>query len=86
MILNGKVSGIASAIAAAKYSETFSMMTIVAVLFIKLVVLVLAFLGSATLWFSVFIDYAAALGAILCSILVFNSDPSSGIKINLLNR
>lgn len=77
-VLNGKVSGIASAIATAKYSDRFAYLTTGAVLAVKLIVLVLAFLGIATLWFAIFIDYAAALGAILCAILVQNAGPQPG--------
>lgn len=79
-ILNGKVSGVAAAIASAKHSERVSYMTIFAVLFIKLIVLVLAFLGIATIWFAAFIDAAAALGAILFAISVLTFEPSAGGK------
>jgi cation transport ATPase len=86
MVLNGRVSGIAAAISAARYSEMFAKLTISAVLIVKLIILVLAFFGLTTLWFAIFIDSAAALGAILCSILVFNSDPNSGGIAKLFRR
>lgn len=77
-VLNGKISGVAWAIGMAKYADKFAYITAAAVLLVKLIVFVLAFLGIATLWFGVFIDYAAAIGAILCAILVMNYDPHNG--------
>ena len=38
---------------------------------VKLILLVLGFTGIATLWFAVFIDAAAAIGAVLASSLAF---------------
>jgi hypothetical protein len=41
---------------------------------------VLAFMGIATIWFAMFIDAAAALGAILCALSVMKFAPFAGRK------
>lgn len=70
-IFSGSVSGVAGAVTRARRAEKLMYAEFGAAALVKLILLVLGFTGIATLWFAVFIDAAAAIGAVLASSLAF---------------
>ena len=76
-IVGGKVERLPLAIAIAKYSEKLILCCAAGALLAKLALLALGFFGIATMWFAVFIDACAAVGASLASILAFSGESYS---------
>ena len=76
-IIGGKVERLPLAIAISRYSGRLMAACMAFALLVKLVLLLLGFFGIATLWFAVFIDACAAVGASLASILAFNGESYS---------
>lgn len=76
-IVGGLVDRLPLAIAIAKYSGKLILTCVAAVMLVKLLLLVLGFLGIATMWFAVFIDACAAVGVSLASILAFTGESYS---------
>ncbi|MEG2007420.1 MAG: HAD-IC family P-type ATPase [Oscillospiraceae bacterium] len=70
-LVNGSVFAISSAIGQAKFARRLMYMTLAGVALLKLLLLVLAFVGVGAVWFAVFLDSAAAVAAVLASILAF---------------
>ena len=73
-VFGGSVDKISLAIAVSRYAKMLSTAVIGASAIVKLVLMLLAGFGLSTLWFSVFIDSIAIVGAALVSILAFNGE------------
>jgi hypothetical protein len=77
-ILNGKKSGVAAAVCAAKYSERYSYTYGPAVLLLSSQFSVLAFMGIATIWFAVFHRRSGRAGRDPLRIVVMKFVPFAG--------
>lgn len=73
-IVGGRVERLPLAIAVSRYAGRLMTTCAGLALLVKLVLLVLGFFGIATMWFAVFIDACAAVGASLASILAFSGE------------
>lgn len=80
-IFGGKVERVPLAIGISKYANMLIWAVASAVLLVKVVLLVLAIFGFATMWFAAFIDACAAVAAVLVSILAFTGELSGKRKI-----
>ena len=73
-VFGGRVDKISLAIAVSRYAKMLSTAVIGGSAIVKVVLMLLAGFGFSTLWFSVFIDCIATVGAALVSILAFNGE------------
>lgn len=76
-IFGGKTSRLPLAMGIAKYALMLIWLTAAAALVLKVLLLVLAIMGIAPVWFAVFIDSCAAVAAALVSILAFTGELSA---------
>ena len=70
----GSVDKVSQAIAVSRYARMLSTAVVGGAALVKLVLIVIAALGFSTLWFSVFLDAIATVGASLVSILAFGGE------------
>lgn len=73
-IFGGSVDKVSQAIAVSRYARMLSTAVVGGAALVKLVLIVIAALGFSTLWFSVFLDAIATVGASLVSILAFGGE------------
>ncbi len=73
-VFGGRVDKISLAIAVSRYAKMLSTAVIGGSAIVKVVLMLLAGFGFSTLWFSVFIDCIATVGAALVSILAYNGE------------
>ena len=77
-VLGGRLAKLAEAVGIARYARMLSLLTAAGAALVKFILLIIAFFGVSTLWFTVFIDAIAAVAAALVSILAFSGELYGG--------